>query len=226
MSIAESYRRLRAEIPSHVTIVLAAKTRTADEVREAIAAGATDIGYNYVQEAAAMRAALGCEAGALRWHLIGRLQSNKINKALALFDVFQTVEGDAQAADIARRAAAAGKAPLPVLLEINSAREPAKSGLPPDLEAVERAAAAVSALPALTLKGLMTMGPADADGSQLRPFFHTTRLLFEGLCSRCPALALDTLSMGMSDSYREAIEEGATMVRVGTLVFGERPARA
>ena len=224
MSIAENFRRLRAEIPATVTIVLAAKTRSAGEVREAMAAGATDIGYNSVQEAAAMHASLGADAGRLRWHLIGHLQSNKINKVLPVFDAIQTVDSVELAAAIDRRITAADRV-LPVLIEVNAAGEPGKSGVAADTAAVASLAAGIAAFPRLRLDGLMTMGPADASAEELRPYFRRTRELLDHLRRQnLPRASLNTLSMGMSDSYHVAIEEGATMVRLGTVVFGPRPA--
>lgn len=220
--ISEYYRRLRAEIPSAVTIVLAAKTRTPEEIREAIDAGAGDIGYNYVQEGAAMKAALGDNAGKVRWHLIGHLQSNKIKSALDIFDTIQTVDSAGRAGEISRRATSSGRAPVPILLEINTACEPNKHGFAPEIDAVAAAVQNIISLEGVELRGLMTMGPAEASAEQLRPYFRATRTLRDQLAERFPAVRFDTLSMGMSDSYRAAIEEGATMVRLGTVVFGER----
>jgi pyridoxal phosphate enzyme (YggS family) len=223
MSIAERYCRIRAELSPHVTIVLAAKTRSVDEVKQAISAGATDIGFNYVQEAAAMRAALGEDAGRVRWHLIGHLQTNKINKALPLFDMLQTVDSAGLAAAIDERAVAAGTQVIPVLIEVNAAGESGKTGVSPDIAALRELAATISQLPHLRLGGLMTMGPADATAEELRPFFKAARELVERLRTEgLPNVHLSTLSMGMSDSYRVAVDEGATMVRLGSVVFGER----
>ena len=224
MSIRLAYEALRREVPDHVTILLACKSRTPEEVREVIAAGATDLGQNYVQEAEAVMASLGDGAGSVRWHMIGPLQKNKINKALRLFDVVQTVHSLKQAREIQQRAEAMGKH-LSVCIEVNSAEEPAKSGVAPEEAAVLDLARGIAALPNLRLEGLMTMGPFHDDPEAIRPYFRKTREIFDRIRSRKePGVDLTVLSMGMSDSYRVAIEEGSTMIRLGTIVFGPRPA--
>ncbi|MBD3314387.1 MAG: YggS family pyridoxal phosphate-dependent enzyme [Chitinivibrionales bacterium] len=223
MSIAENYRRLREEIPDHVTIVLAAKTRTAAEVSEAIEAGATDVGHNYVQEAESMHDELGNLASRVRWHMIGHLQKNKINKVLPVVDTIQTVDSIVAAEAIDKRVEAAGKSTVDILIEINSGGEVSKSGLGADYDAVEQVARGVATLPHLRLCGLMTMGPFLDDPEDMRPYFRTTKGIFERLREKMiPRTNIQTLSMGMSDSYRVAIEEGGTMVRLGTIVFGPR----
>ncbi len=219
MSIADTYQRLRDEIPARVTIVVAAKTRSAEEMLEVIEAGATDIGHNYVQEAEQARAALGPDADRVRWHLIGHLQTNKINKALQVFDVMQTVDSLETARAIDTRAARFCRV-VPVYIEVNSASEASKTGVAPDLKALAGLARGLCTFEHVRLDGLMTMGPLGA-GDDVRAAFRKTRHLFDqlrGLGMTC----LDTLSMGMTDSYRIAIEEGATMVRPGTIVFGPR----
>ena len=222
MNITENYHRLRREIPAHVTIVVAAKTRAPEEVREIIAAGATDIGENYVQEAEAMRRALGETAPQARWHLIGSLQTNKINKALPIFDLFQTVDSLDMAQALDKRAARFRKI-WPVYLEVNSGGEASKSGMPPEYAQIERIARGMADLPHLRLEGLMTMGLATAVPEVLRPYFRATKQIFDQLASLgLPHVAMKTLSMGMSDSYQIAIEEGANMVRLGTILFGAR----
>lgn len=222
MSIAETYQRLRSEIPAHVTIVPAAKTRSAQEMLEIIEAGATDLGHNYVQEAEQARAALGDAARKVRWHLIGHLQTNKINKALQLFDVFQTVDSQEKAQAINVRAERLGLV-VPLYIEVNSATEASKAGVAPDFETLAVLARAVCSLEHVRLEGLMTMGPLSADDNAVRGAFRKTRHLFDRLRElKLPGACLETLSMGMSDSYMLAIEEGATMVRPGTIVFGPR----
>ncbi len=227
-SIRQRYRALRSQVPEAVTIVLAAKTRTLDEVREALDAGATDFGHNYVQEAAAMIAALGADASRARWHMIGHLQKNKINQALPLFDVVQTVDSFKSAEAIDKRVERAGKQNLPILLEINVAGETAKAGLTPEqhepfepylLDLVRQ----IASLQHVRLDGLMTMGPAHGDAEAMRPYFQRVRRWLEACRSlHLPAAPMSVLSMGMTESYEVAIEEGSTMIRVGTLVFGER----
>lgn len=222
MSITQKYQQLRAEIPEHVAIVLAAKTRTAEEVAEAIAAGATDIGENYVQEAEELYHALGPQAKCARWHNIGAIQTNKINKALEIFDVFQTVDSLKHARALNTRAARLEKV-VSVYLEVNIGAESSKAGLPPEYGALEDLVREMAQLEHLKVEGLMTMGPLSEDPEASRPYFRATKTLFAQLRSlNIPNVNLHVLSMGMSASYQVAIEEGATMVRLGTIVFGER----
>ncbi len=222
MSIADIYQRLRSEIPAHVTIVPAVKTRSVQEMLEVIEAGATDLGHNYVQEAEQARQALGSAAQKVRWHLIGHLQTNKINKALQVFDVFQTVDSLEKARAIDVRAARLDRV-VPVYIEINSAAEASKSGVAPEFEKLADLARGMCAFSHVRLEGLMTMGPLGADKDSLRIAFRKTRHLFDQLRELAiPGACIETLSMGMTDSYQIAIEEGATMVRPGTIVFGSR----
>lgn len=222
MSIRENYQRIRAEVPDHVTIVLAAKTRTVEEVTEAIEAGATHIGENYVQEGESMYAALGDRVREVEWHLIGALQKNKINKALAMFDLFQTVDSLEKAEAIDTRAARIGKV-LPVYIEVNIGSEDSKAGMPPEYEAIEQLVRDIAALEHLRLEGIMTMGVFSTDPEESRPYFRQAKKIFDQLSSLdIPNVSLKTLSMGMSDSYEVAIEEGSNMIRLGTVVFGAR----
>ncbi len=216
MGISETYAKLRQEIPKGVTIVLAAKQRSPAEVLEAINAGATDIGMNYVQEAAQLFKSLGSEAKKVRWHMIGHLQSNKINKSLSLFETFQTIDSFELAQEIDKKAA--GKK-VSVFIEVNIADEPAKSGAKPEFETLLELAKGISALPNLSIDGLMTMGPP-VEAETLRPYFRKAKKLFDDL--KRNGINLKHLSMGMSDSYKVAIEEGSNMVRLGTVVFGPR----
>jgi hypothetical protein len=211
-------------VPAHVTIVLACKKRHPDEVRAVIEAGATDLGQNYVQEAESIIEALGDQAAAVRWHMIGPLQKNKINKALRLFDVVQTVSSPKQAREIQKRAAVMGKL-LSVCIEVNIGAESAKSGVTPERDDVVALAREIAPMENLRLEGLMTMGPFFEDPEAIRPYFRKTREIFDHIRSLGePGTDLSVLSMGMSDSYEVAIEEGSTMVRLGTIVFGPRPA--
>jgi pyridoxal phosphate enzyme (YggS family) len=223
MTAAETYRRIREAAPDHVTVLLACKKRTPEEIAALIEAGATDLGHNYVQEAEAMIDGLGPTAFKARWHMIGPLQKNKINKALRLFDMVQTVGTADQARAISERAERIGKT-VSVLIEVNSGREPQKSGIMPDFPAASELARAIAGQPALKLEGLMTMGPFLDEPEGLREPFRATRELFERLREEeIPGTDIRTLSMGMSDSYEVAIEEGSTMIRLGTVVFGARP---
>ncbi len=214
--IAANMRRVLAEIPGGVELVVVAKGRQPVEVMEAVDAGARIIGENYVQEAEKAQEEVGRQVS---WHFIGHLQTNKVKKAVALFDLIQTVDSLATAREISRRGEA-GKA-VQVLIEVNSAREPQKSGLCP--EQVESAAAEMSALLDIKIMGLMTIGPAVDHPAEIRPYFSATRRVFEALArAHLPNVEMKYLSMGMSDSYKAAIDEGANMVRLGRAIFGER----
>lgn len=223
MSIIQNYQKIRKEIPNNVTIIIAAKTRTKKELLEVIAAGATDIGENYVQEAEEMYNSLGEAATKVRWHMIGHLQKNKINKALKIFDVIQTVDSYKKAKAINQRVEATGAGPIPVYIEINIGSEMTKAGVEPKYEVVEKLIKDMSELEHITIEGLMTMGPRFGNPEDSRPYFRKTKEIYE----RIKALNLSninmrTLSMGMSNSYRVAIEEGSNMVRLGTVIFRER----
>jgi len=220
MTITENVQRLRAGIPPQVDLVAAAKTRTPDEVREVIAAGVRVIGENYVQEAERIQAALGQMAREVRWHMIGHLQRNKVRSAVELFDMIETVDSDRLAREIDKRCRSLGKI-MPILVEINSGREPQKTGVMPE-EAVDLIRK-ISSLDSIKVMGLMTMGPRFGNPEDSRPTFQVTRELFEQIRSLSLArVDCRHLSMGMTNSYRIAIEEGSTMVRVGTAIFGAR----
>lgn len=225
MTIAEKFIKIRDEIPEHVTIVGAVKTRTPDEVSQAIEAGLTDIGENYVQEAESLYNSLGAGAKRVRWHMIGNLQTNKINKALELFDVIQTIDSLKKAEAVNKRAAVRGRK-IPVYIEINIGSELSKSGLSPDYSLIEGLIKQMSGMDFLRVEGLMTMGPITGDPEDVRPYFRKAREIFDRLCDLAlPHTDIKTLSMGMSNSYKVAIEEGSTMVRLGTVLFGERAYR-
>jgi len=228
MSIRENYSRLREEIPADVTIVVSCKTRAAKEVEEVIDAGATDIGENYVQEAGQLYSALKKKAAKVRWHIIGHLQTNKINKALRIFDVIQTVDSLDKAAAIDKRVERAGKKTIPVYIEINIGSEFSKAGIKPVEhepfeEYIEKLVRDMSALSHLRLTGLMTMGPRFGNPEGVRLYFRRTRRIFERVKALdLPNVDMKYLSMGMTNSYKVAIEEGSNMVRIGTAIFGER----
>ena len=215
--ITENVNRILAELPEGVTLVAAAKTRSAEEVMEAVEAGVTVIGENYVQETEAARADVGSRA---QWHFIGHLQKNKVKKAVALFDLIETVDSSALAALLDRRAGQAGKT-MPVLIEVNSGREPQKSGVfPEDAEVLVRE---IASLPNIRVSGLMTMGPAAGNPEDARPYFQETKRAFDRIRELdLPGVEMKHLSMGMTNSYRVAVEEGATIVRLGSIIFGER----
>ncbi len=223
MSIAENYRKIRKEIPDNVTIVLACKTRTPEEIVEVIEAGATDIGENYIQEAERMYNCLGEKARKVRWHMIGALQKNKINKALQIFDVIQTVDSLKTAIAIDARVEKAEKKIISVYVEINIGSEITKDGLKPDYEIIQSLVREISRLEHLSLEGLMTMGPGLGNPEDSRPYFRRTKDIFERIKAlNLPNVNMKTLSMGMTNSYKVAIEEGSNMVRLGTIVFGKR----
>lgn len=212
-----SARRLLSTIPDGVIVVAAAKTRTIEQVQAVVQAGITHIGHNYVQEAQDM---VGQIHGPMTWHMIGHLQRNKVKSAAELFDVIETVDSLRLAEEIDKRCAALGKA-MPVLIEINSGREPNKDGAWP--EAALMLAQQIAALIHIRVQGVMTMGPLADDPEVMRPFFRTARTIFEQLRNlNLPNTEIKWLSMGMSDSYQVAIEEGANMVRIGTRLFGPR----
>jgi len=221
--------RVREEIPESVTIVLAAKTRSVEEILQVIDAGATDLGENYVQEAEQMYVHLAEKAKAVRWHMIGHLQTNKINKAAGIFDVVQTVDSMRKAVALDKRMERARKKPLPVLIEINIDSEFAKAGIRPNEHELfepymERLVAEMSELSHIRIEGLMTMGPRFGDPERNRPYFKRTRRLSERLANLdLPNVRMRHLSMGMTNSYSVAVEEGSNMVRLGTAVFGRRP---
>jgi hypothetical protein len=220
MSIAENLAVVRERIaraceragrsPGDITLVGVSKGQPAEAIVEAVAAGLEDIGENRVQEAAP-KIERCTELGARpRWHLVGHLQTNKAKAAIGLFDILQSV-------DSTRLAEALGKhagAPLPVLLEVNVAQEATKFGFTP--EALPEALEHVRSLPNLDVRGLMTIAPQAGDHEAVRPVFRRLRELRD-------QLGLAELSMGMTDDFEVAIEEGATMVRVGRAIFGERP---
>jgi len=193
---------------SDVTLVAVTKTFPAADLDHAIAAGMTDLGENKVQEARDKKPAV---TGAARWHLIGHLQSNKAKDAVRLFDVIQTVDSLELAGKLARAAEGAGKR-QEVLLQVNIGREEQKSGA--EIDVLPELAAGVAALPSLHLTGLMAIPPA-GEPDAMRPYFRELRALRD-------ALGLTELSMGMTDDFEIAIEEGATIVRVGRAIFGSR----
>jgi pyridoxal phosphate enzyme (YggS family) len=200
-------------------LLAVSKTQPATAVAELAAAGQRAFGENYVQEAAAKRSELN--ALALEWHLIGHLQSNKAREAATLFDWVHTVDRLKLVSALARyRPADLG--PLNVLIQVNIDDEASKHGCAP--EEVGDLAAAIAAEPRLRLRGLMVIPTPHPDIELRRDAFARTRELFDALRHDHPDI--DTLSMGMSDDCAVAIAEGATMVRVGTALFGARPAKS
>jgi len=205
------------EMPAGVRLVAAAKTREPREILEAVEAGVKIVGENYVQEAERAYGAVGDKA---EWHFIGHLQKNKVKKAIEIFDMIETVDSIEIAGEIDKRCAQAGKT-MPVLIEINGGREEQKSGVYP--EDAERLIGEISILKNIRVTGLMTMGPLGGQPEDSRPSFIETRKIFERIKSlNMPNVEMKYLSMGMTDSYRIALQEGANVIRIGTKIFGER----
>jgi pyridoxal phosphate enzyme (YggS family) len=200
-----------------ILLVAASKTVDPDRIALAAQAGIGDFGENYVQEAQPKIARIG---RGVRWHFVGHLQTNKAKQAVALFDVVQTVDSQRLAAELDRRARAADRT-LQVLIEVNTSGEETKFGAAPD-DALGLAEA-IAGLEALELKGLMTMGRLGASPEDARPCYALLRRLYERLAARMPEGSAAWLSMGMSQDFEVAIEEGSNMVRVGTAIFGPRP---
>ncbi|MEI7743918.1 MAG: YggS family pyridoxal phosphate-dependent enzyme [Chloroflexota bacterium] len=206
--------------PSEVTLVAVSKTVEAARIRAAIVAGFTVLGENRVQEGATKIPDLPGAA----WHLLGPLQSNKARRAVELFDVVQSLGSVDLAVRLDRIAGEVRPGrPLPVLLQVNVAGDPAKAGF--DEFDVEAALPAILDLPNLAVAGLMTIGRLVETAEEARPTFRALRALAEDLRSRHTGLGA-ALSMGMTDDFEVAIEEGATHVRVGRAIFGARPAAA
>jgi len=217
--ISEACRKVGRRL-EEVGIVAVTKSFPAEVVRAAVAAGLNEIGENRVQEARAKRALLGNLPG-VHWHLVGHLQKNKAGLALALFDWIHSVDDLELARVLERRAAALGRT-VPILLEVNVGEEPSKFGFPPREEVLFRAVEDMLSLPHLRLEGLMTVAPIASDPEEVRPVFARLRTLRERLRERFPEAPWTHLSMGMTDDYVVAVEEGATLVRLGRAILGER----
>ena len=222
--VSDGYRKLRDSIKDDITIDVATKARNLKEIKEVIEAGAEHIGENYVYpEASGKYEELGDMSIRLKWHQIGHLQSNKINKAIPIFDLIQTVDSIEKAIEINKRVENAGKIFIPVLLEINSGKEKTKTGFMPVITKIKKALIQMEDLKHIEIRGLMTMGPAEGKPSDAKPYFVLSRKIFEKLKDVDTINSkMEILSMGMSNSYKVAIREGANMVRIGSLIFGER----
>jgi pyridoxal phosphate enzyme (YggS family) len=212
-TIATTCRKVNRD-PQEVRLVAVSKTVGLERIREAVAAGQKIFGENYLQEAKEKIAALSN----MSWHLVGHLQTNKAKAAVALFDLIHAVDRIKLARELNAAAARLGKI-QDVLIQVKQGGEDTKSGVAPDKasELVKE----VARLPHLRLLGLMTMPPWFADPEEVRPFFRALRDLRERLRD-LSGLPLMELSMGMSDDFAVAVEEGATLVRVGTAIFGRR----
>ncbi len=230
-SLALRLRQLRARIaaaavaagrdPQSIRLLAVSKTRPATDLADAVAGGQLAFGENYVQEAlakiSALPALIGAALPAVEWHFIGPLQSNKTRAVAGHFDWCQSVDSR-KLADRLSAQRPEGRAPLNVCVQVRIGDEDSKSGAAPaELAAL---AAHVASLPGLRLRGLMTIPPPSDDPAQQRRWFAEARALYEQL--RAQHASVDTLSMGMSGDLEAAIHEGATLVRVGTALFGER----
>ncbi len=202
--------------PASVTLIGATKGVDTARVRSAVTAGLRDLGENWIQEAAPKIDAVGPGP---HWHLIGHLQRNKVSPAVRAFEVIQTIDSLRLAEAVDRAAGRLGRQ-MPVLLEVNIAGEATKYGCAPD--DVERLLRAIGGCRHLAPIGLMTVGPLVEDPQAIRPVFRQLRVLRDRLQAAGADEALRELSMGMSGDFEVAIEEGATMVRVGRAIFGER----
>jgi pyridoxal phosphate enzyme (YggS family) len=207
--------------PSTVTLVGVTKGVAPDAIREAVALGLTDLGENRVQEARDKIPQIADEDQQVRWHLIGHLQRNKARHAVELFSCIHSVDSTGLIEEMERQAAQRRPQPLDVLLQVNVGGEATKFGCRPE-EAAGLARAA-QACPHLRFGGLMTLAPFSDDPEQARPHFRRLRGLRDEVAAACavPAASLK-LSMGMSQDFEVAIEEGADLVRVGTAIFGAR----
>jgi len=216
-NIKKNITNIQQSLPEHVLLVAAAKTRSAEEVRASIQAGIKIIGYNYIQEAERIKQVID---DPVKWHMIGHLQRNKAKKAVELFDMIETIDSVRLAREINKHCAKKGKT-MEVLIEINSGKESNKTGVLP--ENVEKLILQIKTLPFLKIQGLMTMGPRFGNPEDARPYFKATKALFDQLKKKqISEIEMIYLSMGMSNTYKIAIEEGANIIRIGTQIFGRR----
>jgi hypothetical protein len=205
--IAQACERA-GRLPDEITLVVVTKTFGPPLIEAAFQAGIRNFGENRVQEAKAKIEALA-HLKPITWHMVGRLQSNKAKAALGLFDIIHSVDSVKLAEVLSRRA----EREIPILLEVNVSGEATKAGFSEG--GLSAAVEQISQLPNLEIKGLMTMAPTVSDAEEVRPVFRRLRQLRD-------SLGLEHLSMGMTDDFEVAIEEGATMVRIGRAIFGER----
>lgn len=225
--VADNYARIRAHVsevahrsgrrPEEITIVCAAKTKGPEAVRAVLAAGATDIGENYVQEA---RDKIALVPEPARWHLIGHLQRNKAKEAVRLFTLIHSLDNVALAQELHRQGQKLGVI-VRVLIEVNLGGETTKNGVRPD--GLEQLLTALTPLSSIRIEGFMVIPPPGPDAEASRPYFRSLAGLREQYRQFSSAnIELRELSMGMTDDYAVAIEEGATIVRIGRAIFGER----
>ncbi|MBI4410750.1 MAG: YggS family pyridoxal phosphate-dependent enzyme [Gemmatimonadetes bacterium] len=208
---------LRSGRPGEVAVVAITKGHPSEAVEAALAVGLGRCGENRVQELAAKVEAVGRDRA--EWHLVGHLQRNKVRRALELFDLIHSIDSIRLAQELSAEAVRAGREVIG-LVQVNTSGEATKGGLAAAgaLDAI----AAIVALPCLRIEGLMTMAPLTDDAAVLRQTFSRARALLDQCAREVPAFQGCTLSMGMSNDYELAVEEGSTMVRLGTVLFGER----
>jgi len=218
MDRIERAARRSGRDPRGITLIAVTKTVPAGDIKEAVRLGVTDIGENRVQEA---RGKFG-EIGGVRWHMIGHLQSNKAKIALRMFDIIHSLDTWPLACELNRVAALSGRCAR-TLVQVNVSGEESKFGLPPgELPGFLKR---VSELGNVGVEGLMTIAPFANDPEAARPHFRMLKSLFdEAATVRMPRIEMNYLSMGMTNDFEVAIEEGANMVRLGTAIFGPRPA--
>ena len=206
--------------PKTVKLVAVSKTVPVDRIRAAIKAGATDLGENYVQEGREKIEALKGER--ILWHFIGHLQSNKAKYAVKLFDLIHSIDSPKLAKELHKRARALGKVQQ-ILIQVNISGEETKSGI--DTERALELVREVSLFENLAIRGLMTMPPFFNAPDKVRPYFRALKDLQDIIRKGAiPNVEMTELSMGMTGDFEAAIQEGATLVRIGTAIFGERPA--
>ncbi|RLC45689.1 MAG: YggS family pyridoxal phosphate-dependent enzyme [Candidatus Cloacimonadota bacterium] len=215
--IRDNVIKILDELPANVKLVAAVKTRNVDEILEAISGGVNIIGENYIQEAQEVYEKIGNK---VNWHFIGHLQRNKVKFAVKIFDMIETVDSLRLAQEIDKQCQKISKV-MPILIEINSGEEPQKSGVIP-CEAVALVKE-IAKMSNIKVMGLMTMGPMFGNPEDSRPYFRKTKQIYENIKSlNIPNVQMKYLSMGMTHSYKIAIEQGANIVRIGTKIFGKR----
>ena len=215
--IKQNTKEILNRLPEGVELVAAVKGRGANEILQAIEAGVRIIGENYLQEALEAVEAVGRK---VTWHFLGHLQKNKVKKAVEIFDMIETVDSFGIAKEINKRCRQISRI-MPVLIEINSGREPGKFGVFPEsaLALIKQ----ILDLRYLKVMGLMTMAPYFDNPEDYRKYFKATKKLFQDFKTLdLPAVEMKYLSMGMTESYQIAIEEGANLIRIGTGIFGRR----
>jgi len=219
-AVAEAAGRAGRD-PSGVDILPVTKGFSASVVRLVVGAGFSAVGENRVGEAERKHAELGELAADVSWHMIGHLQRNKAARAVGLFDRIDSVDSLRLARRLSADAESSGRAELPVLVQVNASGEASKGGF--DVASAGEAVGAIHAMPRLRVRGLMTMAPFEASEGELREVFGQTRRCLEGCRERLSGFDGSELSMGMSGDFEIAVEEGATQVRLGTALLGERP---